>query len=535
MARGLYRVYLYVVTIALLVFATITLTNALEDLLRLTPLRGYYESAPSASEVTQNVVFAVVSILIVAALGGLHYWLIRRDMASDPQPGASGVRSFTLNLAVGIATIVAVVAGASALQTIGQYYGNVASGMGLAIVVLALALGLEWERRRATPSHGAALVFQRLRIDGVGLILLGVLAGFLYQAVSQTQTAIAEGANILQCTTQAPPNGPYSGPYNGPYLPQCSGSMLVGAWAAVALVVIVWLLYLRTGALDGASIIRSIFLLLGLASGVSALVYALTDGVEYVLRLIVSTGVQPNYLNDFNFGPWLVFAAVALGVYLFRLRQHDAQEALGADATALSTRAVAGLIFAVPFWLGLDKLINDVILNLARASSHDTTHFHSDVATLVAGLAFIPLGLWLGVGTRATGVKGPRRAFVLALLAAGALITAGSLATLIYSVLTGVLGSPLPNSADVTREAGAALIVGLILGGLYLFIAIREGQFATTPKPTAPITSATPGTAPAGAYGSLVDSVLDRFASGAISRDEAKALLLDQVATRLPS
>jgi len=41
----------------------------------------------------------VVSWLIAALLGGLPYWLIRRDIYSDPAAGSSAIRAFFLNIA----------------------------------------------------------------------------------------------------------------------------------------------------------------------------------------------------------------------------------------------------------------------------------------------------------------------------------------------------------------------------------------------------------------------------------------------------
>ncbi len=517
MAKGLYRVYLYVVTILLLVFATVSVSMLLGTLLRLTALRGQ-NMAPQGSEVTQNVVLALVTLLIVAGLGGLHYWLIRRDMGSDPQPGASGVRSLLLNLALGIATMVAVSMGASALSMFNFSFNNdLSTPLAVALTTLALVIALEWERQRATPTQGAALVFQRLRIDGLGLTLLITVASFLQMAVSQTEQWIGQASGALRCGTISP-----VGPYFGPYYSPCIDSTLIGQWAAAALVIVVWMLYLRLGSSDTRTLIRPVFLLLGFTAGVIALVIGLERIVEFVLRVIPSTvSSRPDYINGFDVGPAFTFAAVALAVYGWRLHQGAQHPTLNLPTTHLTMRAIAGVVFAAPFWLGAQMLFNNLFTTWFPGPQTVAIVWYTSEATAIAGLAYIPLALWLDRGSHAEGIKGPRRGFVLALLAAGALATAGGAATLIYSVVTAILNVPLPDWQSVARQAGATLLVGLVLGGLYLWLAIQEGQFARAPKPeVAPEAPPMPEAAAIPAGGSL-DSLLSQFQRGSLTQAEA--------------
>jgi hypothetical protein len=463
-------------------------------------------------------VLALVTLVIVAGLGGLHYWLIRRDMASDPQPGASGVRAFTLNLALAIATLVAVFAGMAALSSFDlTFQDNSAGSLAAALAALGLALALEWERRRATATRGAALVFQRLRTDGLGLILALTLISPLYSAVNQTEQLIGQRTGAFMCATTQP-----NGPYIGPYYPQCVGSQLIGQWAAVALVLVVWLAYLRVGANDQRTLIRPVFLLLGFTAGVIALIVGLQRAAEFVLRLVTSTAdARPDYLNSFDFAPILAFAAVALAVYGWRLRQSASHAPLDAPTTRLTMRAIAAALFAAPFWIGAQMLLNDALIKFFPGTQPADTNWRQAAATAIAGVAYVPLALWLGSGSRAEGIKGPRRGFVLALLAAGALVTAGGAATLIYSVVTASLGVPLPDWQSVARQAGAALIVGLALGGLYLWLAAREGQFTRAPKPhTEPAAvPAAPGVVDG--HAAALDDVLAQFQQGGLSQAEA--------------
>ncbi len=98
MARNLYRIYLYIVFIAMLIFAAVGLGMLLQTLFSLTPLRGAYGTIPTNAAIVQVTVFFVVSWFIAAIFGILHYWLIRRDMRNDPAAGSSAIRSFFLNI-----------------------------------------------------------------------------------------------------------------------------------------------------------------------------------------------------------------------------------------------------------------------------------------------------------------------------------------------------------------------------------------------------------------------------------------------------
>src|SRR6266700_2030988 len=98
MARNLYRIYLYIVFIAMLIFAAVGLGKLLQTLYSLTPLQGAYGTIPTNAAIVQVTVFFAVSWFIAALFGILHYWLIRRDMHNDPAAGSSAIRSFFLNI-----------------------------------------------------------------------------------------------------------------------------------------------------------------------------------------------------------------------------------------------------------------------------------------------------------------------------------------------------------------------------------------------------------------------------------------------------
>ncbi|HEX9039228.1 MAG TPA: hypothetical protein VF808_19770 [Ktedonobacterales bacterium] len=527
MTRGLYRVYLYAVTIALAGFLTGTFGVLLGALFGLTPLRGS-GGAPDARSLTQAGLLFAVTLIIAGGFGALHYWLIRRDSATDPAANESGVRTFLLNLAELIVVLMSISTGVSSLEQIGQRYApDLSYPLAIALATAGLALALEWERRRLTPTHGAALVFERLRRHGVPLILLSTVLPAIYNAVSQTERIIAQQAGAFACNPASNFSGPE--PIQNYSLPTCVGNEVAGAWLGAVVAVGVWLWFLWLGMRDGRSLLRQVLLLLGWAAGgMVILVIALERAAEYILRLLTPGVASPSYLNQFDFGPLAAMATVALAMYGWTLRER-VDPAMTTQATRLTMRALAGAILAAPLWIGVFLAIHQAFNAVAPGAIAPTaSDWDMASAFLIAGLGYIPLAFWLGADTQAWDIRGPRRGFVLALLAAGALVTAAAAATLLYAVVSPVLGAPLGDWQETARTAGAALITGAALGGLYLFIALREKQFTGAPKaPEAtPEAPAVPATAGAAASPGL-DEVLAQFKGGDISQDTAAERIRD--------
>ncbi len=174
MLRGLYRVYLYVVYIAMLIFAAFGLGVFLQTVLAQTILRDP-SNALNSSIVIQSDTLAAVSLLIAGLVGGLHYWLIRRDMHSDHMARGGAVRAFFLNFVEFQTLPLAVGVGAVTIAAFGQSPGG-SGTTAFTISSLALWAWLDWERRRTQPNPGAAIVFQRIHLYGAQLILLFILA-----------------------------------------------------------------------------------------------------------------------------------------------------------------------------------------------------------------------------------------------------------------------------------------------------------------------------------------------------------------------
>ncbi|HEU4783466.1 MAG TPA: hypothetical protein VFS83_09020, partial [Ktedonobacterales bacterium] len=190
MVRNFYRVYLYTVCIALLNAATTVTAFSLGLLLSTTPLRGPYGSLPPHSQTVQTVVAFAVVWLVTLLLGGLHYWLIRRDMATDPAAGGGAVRSYFLNITQLLAVLIAIGTASVGISQLGNQNSSLASTFAVAISTVGLFALLEWERRRTRATTTAAIVFQRLHQFGAQLIIVFIAISVLFQAAQGIFLAI---------------------------------------------------------------------------------------------------------------------------------------------------------------------------------------------------------------------------------------------------------------------------------------------------------------------------------------------------------
>jgi hypothetical protein len=126
----------------------------------------------------------------------------------------------------------------------------------------------------------------------------------------------------------------------------------------------------------------------------------------------------------------------------------------------------------------------------------------------------------------------------LALLAGGVVTGAVGLAVALYAWGTALLGAPLTDWEQTARVGASALVVGVLITGVYGAIALR-GRFieplvaSISAATSAPSTSAPPTTAPsrvAADSGGLVEAIeqtLDDYASQEMSREQAAQRILE--------
>src|SRR6185437_14662467 len=235
MVRNLYRIYLYAVCIALLIAATVVTAVSLGLLLTETSLQGPYSFSPPHSQIVQTVVAFAVVWLVTLLLGGLHYWLIRRDMATDPAAGGGAVRSYFLNVTQLFAILIAITTAAIGISQLGDQNISPASTVAVAISTAGLFALHEWERRRTRATTRAAVALQRLHLFGAQLIIVFIATAFWLQAIRDVvMTVLARGGIYNPCAGY--PQGFTCDP--GGYYPlrqtvaQCGAALFLAAcWA----------------------------------------------------------------------------------------------------------------------------------------------------------------------------------------------------------------------------------------------------------------------------------------------------------------
>ncbi len=514
MARNLYRFYLYTVFIAMLIFATVGLGRLLQPLFALTPLRGTYGPVPSNADIVQAAVFFVVALVIAALLGGLHYWLIRRDMRSDPAAGSSAIRAFFLNIAELIVAPLAVFAsGILVISELGREPGNdVAGSAAFAIATLVLLAVLELERQRTQAGPGAAMVFQRLHLYGVQLVLLVILTFSWISTVDQLADAFVFGGQA----TGTPPCGGFTG---------CPGPNLLSSVVSTLWIMLFWIGYGYFARNDSPTVLRGILHFASFAYGVGFVLYGVSQGIQLgLLTLFGVTVPASEIIGTYDFAAFITFGLLVIAMYSVWLRITARQRPGGGVTTFLIGEAILTALLAGAFWWGAAFVLLNAFERIAGAQV-GPRDWAPALALVITGLAYIPLDLYLSrrYKSDAATTSEPRRGLVFALIGGGILAAAIGGGVALYALVTNLLGSPFENWPHVARAGAAAFVVGVVVLGIYLWTARSErlfGGLLKRPKPVeAPVpVEHEPATKPPG-----IEEILDELMAGKITRDEAAA------------
>jgi hypothetical protein len=528
MLRNLYRFYLYTVYIALLVFVAVITGRLLNALLSLTPLRGSYGHMASQAEVVQALVFAVVTWVIAGALGGLHYWLIHRDMRSNPSAGGSAIRSFFLNVTEAVAILTAApFIGFYVFSDLGFYSGNdAASPLSYALPALAIFGLLEWERRRTEMQSRAALAFQRLHLYGVQIFLLSYVSFACFNVIKPLLDGVIFGGNVAleQCRS-------YAG-----VVSDCHNPNLFYLVASLLWFVALWIGYGWLARDDKARLIRLILHGASFAYGVGFLLSSIFYAAQLLilplfntpaaLADIVGSGARYDFLSP------LLLGVLVVVVYYRRLKRGAREGMIDEDVLILMEVAIADVLSAASFWWGCGNLLYNFFQTLTPIpNAPDAKSWVAALAFVVAGLGYIPLDLSLlrrNVREAATA-GGPRRGAVLALLGAGILALAIGGATALYAWMTALLGSAIADWQRVMHTGLATFIVGLVVAGVYLWFTRREHllgahhkqQTTTAVSPADEAINNVPTSSTEVVVSTTIEGVLDELLAGKITRDEA--------------
>jgi len=531
MLRGLYRFYLYTVFIAMLFFGATGIEGLLQTALGQTIFKDP-NSTLTQSTIVQSIVYAIVSLLTAALFGGLHYWLIRRDLRGDPAAANGTVRAFFLNVVEFITLPLAAGIGSSTIAGLGvQYSGGASFGLAFSITVLLVWLVLEIERRRAPARSGVALIFQRLHFYGTQLLLLFILTTLWLNSIGLLVDDVifrGRGVGLPVCGGFTVCPGPN-------LLSQLVGTLLIAAF---------WLGYSWLSRYDTTSLIRKVLHFFSFGYGLIALLVGLYRGVSLLLLTILQAPIDPRSISgpfaQYDIVSPLTLGLLVVGLYLYWLRSAARQQgATKQTAFSLTAQSIATALTSVSFWFGIGLLLLNLLERVIPSNTTITTeNWANAIALIVTGMAYIPLDIILRRRSEQTAFTAPLRGFVFALFGGGILTSAIGGATALYAYSTSLLGSPLDNWQYTAHSGLAALAVGIAIVGLYLWVSLREHFFSATGKQLAAptlTTSTTPivpdmltateidqeHTSPAQSTASPVASIIDELLVGKITRDAA--------------
>ncbi len=517
MARNLYRFYLYAVYIALLIFIAVVTGRMLNTVLDLTPLRGPFTSAPARQEIVQSVVLAVAAWVIAGALAGLHYWLIRRDIQHDTAAGTSAIRSFFLNVteAIGIALTVPIVGFMLGILGLSEA-ADVVTAVAFAVPTLALVGLLEWERRRTQVSSGAALVFQRLHFYGVQIILLIALSYAWHTQFRPLVDGLIFGSR-----------GALEACHGGGGCPTYHIFYLA---ASILWFIAFWVGYGWLVRKDSSRILHFILHGASFAYGIGWILGGIYIGVKLIILPLFKLpasfkdilGLNPSY----DFVSPLTLGILVVGIYHLWLSRAAKEGLINPSVKVLMESAIATVVSAIAFWVGCGTVLYNIFQKLDPASTApDAMSWMSAIALVVAGLGYIPLEIYLRRRNTVdpSSAAGPRRGLVLALLGGGILASVIGGVTALYLWVTALFGSPVDNWQQTVHAGLATFIVGVILIGIYLWPALKEGYRSRLSKQSV-ASDAPPSALPQSpAQPATVEDTLDELLAGKIARNEAAA------------
>jgi hypothetical protein len=385
-------------------------------------------------------------------------------MERDPAAASGAIRAFFLNATEAVAVLTGVPAAAIAITSLGgDFPAGAIPSLAYAVASLALAAVLELERRRTHAAPGTPRLFERLHLYGVLLILVFIATPFWIGALQATF------GRLLMALRLVPACDPHTPVFN----PLCLGPSLLSQWGAALVVALAWAVYFYLASGDTRSLLRVVEQMLGFGYGVIVALFGVYGVLNELWRLVLRVPLTWLDVAEQASLAALVFGALVAAVYFFWLRRERATSTLGAPATDLTLVAVVAALLAVPFWWGVGLVLYRSMQTLGGVKPGAETWAQALALTLT-GVGYIPLALALRRLTAESEITSPRRAFVLAALAAGTLAAAVGAAVALYALGTRLLGAPLANWADVARGGAASLIVGAALAGLYLWTATRE-------------------------------------------------------------
>jgi hypothetical protein len=471
-------------------------------------------AAELAAQLTQSLTLLIIAGVVVAPIGALHYWLLRREERTDPQAVQGMAREIVLDVLTIYFGSQVVVALASTLEylfadpaTRSGFANALASVIAYGLVMVALVL----ERRRTTTLIPPAQVFSQIVF---GLAQLSFIIATLITASIAVQSIVgASIKNLPVCSVNGPPV------VHCAYVTYSVGSALSTALVALAgFVGFLWLTRRFIG-----SVIWQVFEVLFVVSATVTALVGLVMGGTFALDLSSHTPqvafpdslVVTSDLTSYPFLGPLVVGLLALASLVFALPRLAVQRA----SDSRQRMQFALLAMTIPSFValaaGLGGVIDVALQRLAGRS--DVFLPHIAWSLTLAGLVWLPLWLvLLGLSNvHAAGPIAPRRITVLVLLGMTVLGATISLAMGLYQIVTGIVGASADPTGNSARQAFAFTAILSVAAAYFLTVELRDQRL--TPHPVQP-------QPPTTQYASI-EAVLKAAVANELSITDAAAIL----------
>ena len=520
------RIYLYAMSAVALGVLAFGLQALLTVLLHAIGLRGSLISGEFDGD-RQALSLAISLVGVGLPVWAVHWYLVERGLrGTGPQPESersSALRALYLSGVLAVLLLIGALAVADVIRfllerllpDIDVYYADPATSLASLIVVAAGWVLHAWTRRRDLARgelHGAAAWWPRAYRYGVAFVGLA----FFVEGIG---ALLALGVDALTGSGQDP-SFPEAYTFR---LAQALPNVLIGlvAWASHA-----WAsdrLAIGSGwhaASERASRFRLAYwpLVVGVAA-IAVLGHA-AEALRPVLALLI--GADPTHFGTTDRGLTVVIAGAAgaalpwLGVWW--LHRRWAQVAASASGetgrAALADRlerhfvAGVGLAFGAVGVGWIAGLAIDVLLENGNRAFGDAWRFELG-QYLVFAVMGLPLWTWNWTRLTARRIADPtgeagsavRRTYLLLAVGAAILSTIGSLAIVLYRLVSTLLGAGLVGNAvsELSTPLGALAVAAAVVA--YHGIALRDDlRLGAAPGP-APAAAA----APAGDVATLED------------------------------
>jgi len=282
------------------------------------------------------------------------------------------------------------------------------------------------------------------------------------------------------------------------------------------------------------------------AYGIGSILFGIYVGVKLIILPLFKLsalfkdilGPNPSY----DFVSPLTLGILVVVIYHLWLSGAAKRGLINPSVNSLMESAIAAIVSAVVFWVGCGTVLYNTLQQLAHTPpAPDAMSWISAIALVVAGLGYIPLEIYQRRrhSVDPSSASSPRRGLVLALLGGGILASVIGGVTALYLWVTALFGSPVDNWQQTVHVGLAAFIVGVVLVGIYLWSALKEGYWSrsnkqSTPSDTSPSEAPSPDALPSdvppsdvlpqsSAEPATVEDTLDELLAGKIARDEAAA------------